>query len=100
MPESFELIISILLLGAALILSRYFHGWKIKKAYLRIIEDLKTRQAFNAESAIALPYASRSVLRIGFRDHRPAALKSLVAENIVGTTPDGRYYILDKSVLR
>ena len=100
MPESLELIISILLLGAALILSRYFHSWKIKKAYLRIIEDLKSRQAFNPESAIALPYANRPFLRIGLRDHRPAALKSLVAENIVGATQDGRYYILDKGVLR
>lgn len=100
MPESIELIISILLLGAALILSRQFHVWKIKKAYLRIIEDLKSRQAYNPESAIALPYANRSVLRIGLRDHRPAALKSLVAENIVGATQDGRYYILNKGVLK
>jgi hypothetical protein len=99
MPESFQVIISILLLGAALILSRQFHGWKIKKAYLSIIVDLKSRQAFNPESAVVLPYANRPVLRIGLRDHRTAALKSLVADNIVGRTQDGRYYVLDKSVL-
>ena len=98
MPESFQVIISILLLGAALILSRQFHGWKIKKAYLRVMEDLKSRQAFNPESAVALPYANRPFLRIGLRDHRTAALKSLVAENIVAMTEDRRYYILDRSI--
>ena len=98
MPQTLELIISILLLGAALILSRQYHAWKIKKAYLRIIEDLKSQQAFNPESAIVLPYANRPILRIGLRDHRPAALKSLVSESIVGITEDRRYYLLDKSV--
>jgi hypothetical protein len=98
MPETVELIISILLLGAALILSRQFHAWKIKKAYLRIIEDLKSREAFNPESAIVLPYANRPILRIGLRDHRPTALKSLVADRIVGITEDGRYYLLDRSI--
>lgn len=98
MPQSLELIISILLLVAALILSRQYHAWKIKKAYLRIIEDLKSSKALDPESAIALPYANRSLLRIGLRDHRPMALKSLVAEKIVGVTEDSRYYILDKRV--
>jgi hypothetical protein len=98
MPESLQLIISILLMGAALILSRQFHGRMITKAYLRIIEDLKNREAFNPASAVALPYAKRPFLRIGLRDHRTAALKSLVAENIVAVTEDQRYYILDKSV--
>jgi len=98
MPESLQVIISILLLGAALILSRQFHGWKTKKAYLSIIVDLKSRQAFNPESAVALPYANRPFLRIGLRDHRTVALKSLVAENIVAMTEDRRYYILDKSI--
>ncbi len=98
MPESLELIISILLLVAALILSRQFHAWKTKKAYLRIIEDLKSRDAVTPQSAIPLPYAKRPFLRIGLRDHRPMALKSLVAENIVGITEDGRYYLLDKRV--
>ncbi|UCD80248.1 MAG: hypothetical protein JSW26_02105 [Desulfobacterales bacterium] len=98
MPETGELIISILLLVAALILSRHFHAWKIKKAYLRIIEDLKSREAFTPESAIVLPYANRSFLRIGLKDHRPTALKSLIAEHIVGMTEDGRYFMLDKRV--
>jgi len=98
MPETLQIIISILLLVVALILSRQFHAWKIKKAYRGIVEDLKRREAFSAQSAITLPYANRPFLRIGLRDHRPMALKGLVAENIIGTTPDGRYFLLDKTV--
>ena len=98
MPDSLQLIISILLLVVALILSRQYHAWKIKKAYRDIVEDLKRREAYNAQSAVTLPYANRPFLRIGLRDHRPMALKGLVAENIVGTTPDGRYFLLDKTV--
>ena len=45
-----------------------------------------------------MPYANRPFLRIGLRDHRPMALKGLVAENIVGNTQDGRYFLLDKTV--
>jgi hypothetical protein len=99
MPETLELIISILLLVAALVLSRQFHAWKIKKAYLRIVEELISRKAFNPESAVVLPYANRGLLNFGLRDHRPAALKSLVADNVVAITQDRRYYIRDKSVI-
>ena len=97
MPDSLQLIISILLLVVALILSRQYHAWKIKKAYRDIVEDLKRREAYNAQSAVTLPYANRPFLRIGLRDHRPMALKGLVAENIVGNTQD-RYFLLDKTV--
>ena len=98
MPETTELIISLLILGAAIVLTRQFHAWKIKRAYLTIIEDLKSKGARTPETAINLPYARRHALRIGLRDHRPVALKGLIAENIVGLTEDGRYYILDRRV--
>ena len=98
MPDAVQLIISVILLVAAIVLTRQYHAWKIKKAYLHIVEDLKSHDAVTPQSAILLPYANRPILRIGLRDHRPAALKGLVAENIVGVTEDGRYYLLDKRV--
>ncbi len=94
MPETAELIIGILILGAAIVLTRQFHAWKIKRAYLTIIEDLKSQCALTPETAINLPYASRPVLWFGLRDHRPMALKGLITENVLGITEDGRYYIL------
>jgi hypothetical protein len=96
--ETAEIILSILVLGAAIVLTRQFHAWKIKRAYLTVIEDLKSRGALNHETAIDLPYARQSIIRFGLRDHRPVALKGLIAENVVGITEDGRYYILDRRV--
>jgi len=98
MTETVEIIISVLILGAAIIFTRQFHTWKIKRAYLSIVEDLKSQGAMTPETAITLPYSQRSLLKFGLRDHRPAALKALVNENIVGITEDRRYYILDSRV--
>ena len=98
MGETGEIITGILVLGAAVLLTRQFHAWKIKRAYLTIIEDLKSQGARTPETAVHLPYARRSPLKFGVRDHRPTAMKGLVAENFVGITEDGRYYILDSRV--
>jgi hypothetical protein len=98
MGETGEIITAILVLVAAILLTRQFHAWKLKRAYLAIIEDLKSQGAHTPETAIDLPYARRSPLRFGLRDHRPAALKGLISENFVGITEDGRYYILDNRV--
>ena len=98
MGETGEIITGILVLGAAILLTRQFHAWKIKRAYLTIIEDLKSQGARTPETAVHLPYARRSPLKFGVRDHRPTAMKGLVAENFVGITEDGRYYILDSRV--
>jgi hypothetical protein len=98
MTETAEIILSIFVLGAAIVLTRQFHAWKIKRAYLTVIEDLKSRGALTPEKAVTLPYARQSILKFGLRDHRPTALKGLIAENVVGITEDGRYYILDRRV--
>lgn len=95
MAETGELIIGLLVLSAAILLTRQFHAWKIKRAFLTIIEDLKSQGAHTPETAIHLPYARLSLLKFGLRDHRPTVIKGLVSENIVGITEDGRYYILD-----
>jgi hypothetical protein len=94
MGETGELIIGILVLGAAILLTRQYHAWKIKRAYLTIIDDLKRQGARTPETAVDLPYARRSPLKFGMRDHRPNAMKGLIAEQIVGITEDGRYYIM------
>ena len=98
MGETGEIITAILVLGAAILLTRQFHAWKLKRAYLRIIEDLKSKGAHTPATAVDLPYARRSPLKFGVRDHRPTAMKGLLAENFVGITEDGRYYILGNKV--
>ena len=98
MSETVQIIMGIGILLIVIILTRRFHVWKIKKAYLFIIEDLKAKGAFDVKSAVELPYGRRNILRIGLKDHRPMALKSLVMDNIVGISEDGKYYLLVKSI--
>jgi hypothetical protein len=98
MSETLEIIISLSILGGAIFLARYFHAWKIKQAYGTIVDDLKRQGAKSPETAIDLPYAKRSLLKFGLRDHRPIALRGLISENVIGKTNDGRYYIRDKRV--
>ena len=98
MSETVQIIMGICILLVVLTLTRSYHGWKIKRAYLLVIEDLKARGAFDPGSAVNLPYGRRSILSIGMKDHRPTALKSLVLDKIVGISEDGRYYLIDKTL--
>jgi hypothetical protein len=98
MSETAQIVIGILIMLVVIVLTRRFHAWKIKKAYLSIVEDLKSKGAFDANSAVDLPYARRNLLRVGLKDHRPTALKSLVLDKIVGISEDGKYYLLDRTL--
>ena len=98
MSETVQIIIGICILLVVIALTRKFHGWKIKRAYLLIIKDLKAKGARDPKSAVKLPYDRRSIFRIGLKDHRTTALKSLVLDNIVEMSEDGRYYLFDKTL--
>ena len=98
MSENTELIIGIGVLILVFLLSRKFHAWRFKRAYLFIIDDLKKRAAYSAHSAVKLPYAKRNLLRMGARQHRPQALLHLIQKNIVVQTEDDRYYLLQKNI--
>lgn len=98
MSENTELIIGIGVLILVFVLSRKFHAWKINRAYIFIIEDLKAQGAFDPASAVDLSYARNAMFRIGYKDHRPTALKQLISNNIVGTTTDDHYYLKDKTM--
>jgi len=98
MPETIELIIGIAALLAIISLTRRFHAWRIQRAYRVIIDDLRTQDAFDPESAVTLPYARRSVAKMGIRDHLPLALDHLVFDDIVGRLDDDRCYLKDKTI--
>jgi hypothetical protein len=98
MSETNELIIGIGVMVAAIMLARTYHGWRIKRAYILIIEDLKAKGALTPETAVALPYAPKGPIQIGLKDHRKTALKSLVRDNLVGVSEDGRYYLIHKTL--
>jgi len=50
----------------------------------------------NPASAVDLPYASKSLFRMGSRDYRPKALEHLAMKQIIGITATGRYYLIVK----
>ena len=98
MSETTELIIGIGALILVFALTRRFHAWRFKRAYVFIIDDLKKKRAYSAHSAVDLPYARRNPLKMGLRQHYPQALDYLILENIVGKTEDGKCYLIQKNI--
>jgi hypothetical protein len=98
MSETTELIVGIALLIAVITLTRKYHAWRIKRAYIFIIDDLKKKGAYSDSSAVELPYAKRNLLRMGLRQHEPQALDHLIMQNIVAKTEDGRYFLIQQNV--
>ena len=94
MNETVEIIVGIGVLVAVYILTRHFHSWRFSRTYVLIINDLKKGGALNPASAVELPYAKKSMLRIGTRDYRPKALEHLTMKQIIGMTDSGRYYLI------
>jgi hypothetical protein len=94
MNETTEIIVGIGVLVAVYILTRHFHSWRYSRAYVFIMDDLKKREAVNPASAVDLPYASKSLFRMGSRDYRPKALEHLAIKQIIGITAAGRYYLI------
>ena len=81
MSDTAELILGICVLLGVIMLTRKYHAWRVKRAMIFIVNDLKAQNAFTAESAIALPYAKRNVVKLGMRDHRPIAMDHLAFDN-------------------
>ena len=96
MNETMQIVLGICVLVAVYILTRQFQAWRFSKTYRSIINDLKEKGASNPDAAVPLPYAKKSMLRIGMRDYRPKALEHLAMKQIVGMTENGRYYLIRK----
>ena len=96
MNETVEIIVGVGVLVAVYILTRHFHSWRFSRTYVSIMNDLKKKGAVNPASAVELPYAKKSMLRIGTRDYRPKALEHLAMKQIIGMTDSGRYYLIVK----
>ena len=98
MSDKIELILSIGALIVVILLTRTYHTWRSKKAYLFIIDDLKKKGAYSAHSAVSLPYAENNILRMGLRQHHPQVLEHLILQKIVAKTEDRRYYLTQPNI--
>ena len=98
MSETGRTIFAICILIVVYILTRKFHAWRMRQTYVSIVKDLEQKGALDPSSAIELPYAKKGVFRIGIRDYRPKAIQYMIANNIIGMTDSGKYYLKDKGV--
>jgi hypothetical protein len=93
MPEFMQIIVGILFLILVFIATRYGIFLRIKSACKFVVKDLERQKAFDAASAVELPYAKHSYFHIGLRDFRPKAVQSLLEGGVVGKTTNEKYYL-------
>lgn len=93
MSQHINILLMVLFLIAAFFLATLFAGLRVKKACDFIIRDLSEQKAFDPDSAVALPYCTKTAFNFGLRDYRPGALKQLITQDIVRLLPDGRFYL-------
>ena len=91
--ETGQIVIGVCILIVVFVLTRRYHAWRMARAYTTIARDLKKMNALDPSSAVDLPYSHKNLFRIGVRDHRPSVLRHMMINDIVGVTPDGKYYL-------
>lgn len=99
MSETLQIMTGIGLLLCLIVLSRRFMAWRVRRAFFIIVEDLKNKEAFDSQTAVDLPYARNRLFKVGLRDYRPMAMKQLIQENVVGMTPAGTYFLINRDIL-
>lgn len=93
MSDTVQIAVAAAALVGVFVLTRLWIMQRMVRAASHIIEELRAKLAFDEPSAVTLPYARQSLMRLGRRDYLGKALDYLVAEGTVGKTADGRYYL-------
>jgi hypothetical protein len=99
MSETVKIVLMVLLTIGAFIFSRWITGWQMNKAGASIIRDLKEKKAFDAESAVELPYCKSRMFRIGMKDYRPRVMKQLIVHDVVRMQAGEKYYLCEGCIL-
>ncbi len=98
MSETLQMILVFIIMILVIIYARRVRAAKMIKARDFILEDLRSKNALSAESAVHLDYAQRSFFRIGLRDDRPKVLRQMIQFGIIGMT-EGQLFYLNESAL-
>lgn len=97
MSDASQIIFALGILAVFFLLTKKVYSYRINRACIAIIEDLKQQDALDSSTAVELPYAKanliKTVLQMKMKDFRPKAIEHLMAHNIVGMTEMGRYYL-------
>jgi len=94
MSDLVQVIIGTIIIFLCLFLSLMIKNRRIKKEYESIIHYLKANKAYDPNSAVELPYAEKSFLRMGIKNFHSDAIKTMVSNGIVFKTKDGKFYSL------
>ncbi|MBN1105774.1 MAG: hypothetical protein JXL84_20360 [Deltaproteobacteria bacterium] len=98
MADAIQIILGILILIAVYLLTQWGVAIRIRRACRWVVKDLEMKQAFDVQSAVALPYAKKEFFKMGLKDFRPKAVESLAAAGILGFTADGKWYLLKRDL--
>ena len=96
--DAIQIVLGILILIAVYLLTQWGVAIRIKRACRWVVKDLETKQAFDVESAVVLPYAKKEFFRMGLKDYRPKAVESLAAAGILAPTMDGKWFLLKRGL--
>ena len=98
MADAIQIILGILILIGVYFLTQWGVALRVRRACRWVIKDLETKQAFDVESAVVLPYAKKEFFRMGLKDFRPKAVESLAAAGILAPTVDGKWYLVKRGL--
>ena len=98
MADAIQIILGILILIGVYFLTQWGVALRVRRACKWVVRDLEMKQAFDVESAVALPYAKKEFFRMGLKDFRPKAVESLAAVGILAHTVDGKWYLLKRGL--
>jgi hypothetical protein len=93
-PDVVQILVGVGFLIVAFLLSRLIVVWQMRRAAAFITKDLEAKRALDQESAVELPYSKAQFFKLGIRDYRPKVLEYMVAQGVVGITPDNRYFLM------
>lgn len=93
MTTTIQILMGVVFFIGAFILSQIIVGRRLRSIGVRILRELSDQGALDGPSAVALAYAKPDFLPKGLRDLRPKSLNDLVQSDIVGKTPEGKFYL-------
>lgn len=93
MTSTVQILIGVAFFAGAFALSQIIVGRRLRTTGTRILKELLQQKALDTSSAVDLAYAKADLLPKGLRDLRPRSLNDLVQGDIVGKTPEGKFYL-------
>lgn len=92
MKDAFNFTLVMIVLFMVFMLSRKIAQKRMGQTYHRIINELKTGQAYCENSAVVIKDLEKYSLKT-LKNHRPKVMEQLIACKIVGVTADQKFFI-------